>query len=109
MRARQRQRIFDVYEPTVSRDDFGQATRTYQNVMRIAGRFVTGSSSKGEMAEAVQGIQTNNLHTRYIAKFTFTLEMKVKDIETDVEYRILGLEDVDTMHDEFVLELQEVV
>ena len=109
MRARTRQRMFDVYEPTVSRDGYGQASRTYQNVLRMAGKFETGSSSKGELGEAIQGTQVNTLTTRYVPKFTFTLEMKVKDIETDIEYRILGIEDVDAAHDDFVLELQEVV
>ncbi|MEC7106690.1 MAG: head-tail adaptor protein [Pseudomonadota bacterium] len=109
MRTRERQRLFDVFKPTVTRDSYGQAQRTYQNVLRIAGKFETGSSSKGELAEVVQGTQVNNLHVRYVPNFTFTLDMKLRDLETQVEYKILGLEDVNSAHNEFVLELQEVV
>ena len=109
MRARRRQRIYDVYAPSVTDDSLGQPIRTYQNVQRIAGKMETGSSRKGEYAEAIQGTQTNMLETRYMQDFSWTLEHRVKDIETGTMYRITGMEDVSTAHDTFRIDLEEVV
>lgn len=109
VRARRRQRIFDVYRQDQTLDTYGQAQRTYVKVLRIAGKMSTGSSSKAELAEAVQGTQSNVLETRYVQGFVFLLDMKIIDIEEDFEYRITGVEDVDTFHNTFKIELEEVV
>ncbi len=109
MRARRRQRIFDVYRQDQTLDSYGQAQRTYVKVLRIAGSMSTGSSSKAELAEAVQGTQSNLLETRYVRDFTFLLDMKVIDVEEGFEFRITGVEDVNMMHNTFKIELEEVV
>ena len=109
MRSRRRQRLFDVYEPSVTDDSLGQPIRTYTNVQRIAGKMLTGASRKGEYAEAIQGTQSNELETRYLRGFTWTLEHRVEDIETGTMYRITGMEDVSTEHNTFRLDLEEVV
>lgn len=109
VRARRRQRIFEVYRQDQTLDTYGQAQRTYVKVLRIAGKMSTGSSSKAELAEAVQGTQSNVLETRYVQGFVFLLDMKIIDIEEDFEYRITGVEDVDTLHNTFKIELEEVV
>lgn len=109
VRARRRQRIFDVYRQDQTLDTYGQAQRTYVKVLRIAGKMSTGSSSKAELAEAVQGTQSNVLETRYVQGFVFLLDMKIIDIEENFEYRITGVEDVDTFHNTFKIELEEVV
>jgi len=109
LRARRRQRLFDVYAPSVADDALGQPIRTYTNVQRIAGSMLTGASRKGEYAEAIQGTQSNELETRYLPDFAWTLEHRVEDIETKTMYRITGMEDVSTAHNTFRLDLEEVV
>tara|TARA_R100000654_G_scaffold10938_2_gene23814 strand:+ start:3177 stop:3410 length:234 start_codon:yes stop_codon:yes gene_type:complete len=75
----------------------------------IAGYFETGSSTKGELAEAIQGTQSNRVETRYIPGFAFTLEQRLLDIETKVIYRVTGVEDVNGLHNTVRLELEELV
>ncbi len=109
MRSRRRQRKYEVRQVTVSDDDYGQPIRSYARQQMIAGYFITGSNSKGELAEAIQGTQCSVLETRYIPDFVWTLEHRLQDVETKVEYRITGIEDVNTRHDTFKIELEEVV
>jgi len=109
MRARRRQIIFDVLSPTTTLDTYGQAQRTYSVTLRIAGVYRTGSSSKAEYAEAQQGIQTNTIETRYVRGYAFTLDQLIKEVESGVEYRITGIEDVNNAHDTFSLEIEEIV
>ena len=109
MRARRRQRFFRIQEPTVTDDSYGQPIRSYTNGRQISGFFKTGSGTKGELAEAIQGTQSNTFETRYMRDFTWTLEHRLQDIETDVVYRIVGIEDVDLRHDTFRIDLEELV
>ncbi len=109
MRSRRRQRIYQVQKPTLSRDSLGEVTRTYADDVRIAGKLITGSGSKGELAEAIQGTASNVIETRYIPGWTIALDWKVIDIEDSKEYTITGLEDVDGLHKTFRIELEEVV
>lgn len=109
MRSRRRQRMYTVLRPAISRDSLGEVTRTYTTDRRIAGKLITGSGSKGELAEAIQGTQSNVIETRYIVKWTIALDWKLKDVEDGKEYMITGLEDVDGRHDTFRIEMEEVV
>lgn len=109
MRARRRQILFDVLSPTTTLDLYGQAQRTYTATLRIAGVYKTGSSSKAEYAEAQQGVQTNTIETRYVRDYAFTLDQLIKEVESGVEYRITGIEDVNNAHNTFSLEIEEIV
>jgi len=109
MRSRRRQRYFTLLLPTVTDDSFGQPVRTYSSSRNIVGFFTTGSGTKGELAEAIQGTQTNTLETRYRKGFEWSLEYQLKDIETKVVYRIVGHEDIDGRHSTIRLDLEEMV
>lgn len=109
MRSRRRQRRFELQAPSITDDSYGQPIRTYARTRNIAGFFETGSGQKGEMAEAIQGTQSNTLETRYIPSFDFTIEQRVKDIETKVVYRITGVEDVNSRHSTIRLDLEELL
>ena len=109
MRSRRRQRKFELQKVTVSDDSYGQPIRSYSKERTLAGFFETGSSNKGEMAEAIQGTQTNTLETRYIPGFEFTLEKRLKDIESKVVYRVTGVEDINGLHRTIRIDLEELI
>ena len=108
MRARGKQIPCQVMAPAMTRDDYGQAERTYTDVQKIAAAFRSGSGSKSEYAEAQQGTQSYTLQTRYLRDFELTLEHRIRNLESGAVYRITSLDDRNLLHDSFFIDAEEV-